>query len=119
MKRLFTLAFLSVFTVISAFAFTADIQIQWTPNPASDGVTNYFIYQAKAPATNYTKVVTVGNTNSAKVRVTSPGSYSFVVTAANTNAEGPKSLPVTGNIVNTLPSAPTNVTILNVTITGQ
>ncbi len=98
------------FITAAAFAFTADIYLQWNANPAFEGVTKYVIYQAKAPSTNFVAAVTAIGTNSARVRVTSAGTYSYRVSAFNSFGESVPSTNVPVNIGSiTVPTQPTGL----------
>jgi len=114
--------FLSIITVSSLVipfclaGFLADINLSWQPNPASEFVTKYVVYQAKAPSTNFVAVVTATGTNFARVRVTSPGTYQFRVSAVNGVGESDLSQGV--QVPNIPPTIPTNVSVISVTATN-
>jgi len=117
LKSLFCLGLL-IFTISAAApSFIADITLSWNPNPAQEFVTRYLVYQAKLPSTNFVPVVTATGTNVAKVRVTSVGTYQFRVTAINGVGESGQSATV--QVPDIMPTIPTNVSVISVTVTNQ
>jgi hypothetical protein len=101
---------------IALAGFTADVGITWKPNPVNEFVTKYVVYQAKLPSTNFVAAITVVGTNFGRVRVLSPGTYQFKVSAFNGLGESPKSDAV--QVPNVLATPPTNVTIISLVISN-
>lgn len=102
---------MATLSTISFGAVVSDIYLTWNANPPIEGVTKYLIYQAKSPSTNFIPVVTASNTNVAKVRVTSVGTYEYKVSAINGNGESPLSSSISVRIGSTnAPSQPVGLT---------
>jgi hypothetical protein len=117
MKKITTIiGVLLVTTFVAQAAFIADIWLSWTNNPSIEFVDKYIVYQAKLPSTNFTAAVTV-STNAAKVRVTSPGTYQFKVTAVNGVGESPKSAAV--QVPQISPTTPSTPVVTSITVTNN
>ena len=115
-KLFFTTVGLLLTATIAWAGFSADIGITWKENPASEFITKYVVYQAKLPATNFVAAITVVGTNFGKVRVTTPGTYQFKVSAFNGLGESPLSLAV--QVPNIPATAPTNVAIISLVVSN-
>lgn len=117
MRKLFftTISLLLTTTIVWA-GFSADIGITWKENPAAEFITKYVVYQAKLPATNFTAVITVVGTNFGKVRVITPGTYQFKVSAFNGLGESPLSAAV--QVPNIPATAPTNIAIISLVVSN-
>lgn len=118
-----SLIFISLIFNVKSAGYVADIFLQWTANPTNQLVTKYLIYQAIQPNTNYVPVVTVVGTNYGKVRVMTPGTYNYKITAINTNGESLQSDFIVVSVLNPtniFPSIPTNLGFksYSITITG-
>jgi hypothetical protein len=110
MKKLLTLSLLFM-VALSVQAFYADIFLSWNNNPPAEFVQKYIVYQQKG--TNFVSVVTATGTNTAKVRVSAPGTYVFKVGAVNEIGSGPissNSVSVKVGTPVSIPTAPTGIT---------
>ena len=118
MKKILSIIAVTLLSVsICLSGFIADIGLSWDNNPGIEFVSKYIVYQAKPPATNFVPVLTVTGTNAAKVRVTSTGTYQFKVSAVNGVGESGLSQAV--QVPNVMPTIPTNVLVISVTVTNN
>jgi len=118
MKKILSLIVVTLLSIsICLSGFIGDIGLSWNNNPGIDFVSKYMVYQAKLPSTNFVPVITVIGTNTVKVRVTSTGTYQFKVSAVNGVGESGLSQAV--QVPNVMPTIPTNILVISVTVTNN
>lgn len=106
-----------VFTVPKSYPLPqASVTIGWSPNPASEGVTGYNLYQGDKTRA-YTNWTAVSGTQVLVPVVRGSTNY-FAVTAVNGAIESPFSAELV-YVAPPVPSSPTNVVKVSVVVQGS